>query len=210
MPSDAERNPVPGPMLLSPTHVQSGRPLPGEFAAYAATDIAHVSGDDALAALASQAERVLALLEGVNDDAVDGVTYAPDKWTLKDVVAHLADDERVFGYRMLCLARRDTRLLDGFDEKQYATEASATRRSWASLLADYSAVRNATLTLLDGLSADAWTYRGTVNGYEASVRGLAFHIAGHELRHLRAIETLYWPRLNRAPTLVGKPGQASR
>jgi hypothetical protein len=126
------------------------------------------------------------------------------------VVAHLADDERVFGYRMLCLARRDTRLLDGFDEKQYATEASATRRSWASLLADYSAVRNATLTLLDGLSADAWTYRGTVNGYEASVRGLAFHIAGHELRHLRAIETLYWPRLNRAPTLVGKPSQASR
>ena len=208
MPSDAERNAVPGPMLLSPAHIQSGRPLPGEFAHYAATDIAYVAGDDALAALASQAERVFALLASVNDDAVDGVTYAPDKWTLKDVVAHLADDERVFGYRMLCLARRDTRSLDGFDEKQYATQASATRRSWASLLADYSAVRNATLTLLDGLSADAWTYRGTVNGYEASVRGLAFHIAGHELRHLRAIETLYWPRLNRGPTLAGTPSQA--
>ena len=160
-------------------------------------------------ALASQAERVLALLASVDDDAVEGVTYAPDKWMLKDVVAHLADDERVFGYRMFCLARRDTRLLDGFDEKQYATQASATRRPWASLLADYSAVRHATLTLLDGLPADAWTYRGTVNGYEASVRGLAFHIAGHELRHIGAIETLYWPRLNRAPTFVAKPGQAS-
>ena len=104
--------------------------------------------------------------------------------------------ERVFAYRLLCLARRDTRLLEGFDEKQYATEASATRRSWVSLLADYAAVRNATITFLEGLPAEAWTYRGTVNGYEASVRGLAFHIAGHELRHLRSIETLYWPRLN--------------
>ena len=188
-------------MTLSPSHIRSGRPLPGEFAAYALADIEQVSGDDALVALASQAERVLALLASVNDDAVEGVTYAPNKWTVKDVVAHLADDERVFGYRMFCLARRDARLLDGFDEKQYATEASATRRSWASLLADYAAVRNATLTFLDGLPAEAWTFRGTVNGYEASVRGLAFHIAGHELRHLRAIETLYWPRLNRAPGL---------
>ncbi len=192
-------------MTLSPSHIRSGRPLPGEFADYAAADIAHVAGDDALVALATQAERLLALLASVDDDAVEGVTYAPDKWMLKDVVAHLADDERVFGYRILCLARRDTRLLEGFDEKQYAAEASATRRSWVSLLADYAAVRNATLTLLDGLPAEAWTYRGTVNGYEASARGLAFHIAGHELRHLRAIETLYWPRLNRAPTLAANP-----
>lgn len=197
-------------MMLSPAHTPSGRPLPGEFAAYAAADIAHVAGDDALAALASQAERVLALLASADDDAVEGVAYAPDKWTLKDVVAHLADDERVFGYRMLCLARRDTRLLDGFDEKHYATEASATRRSWTSILADYSAVRNATLTFLDGLPPEAWTHCGMVNGYEGSVRGLAFHVAGHELRHLRAIETLYWPRLNRAPSLVANPSQALR
>ena len=154
-----------------------------------------MSGDDALAALARQAERVISLLSTVNDDAVDGVTYAPGKWTLKDVVAHLADDERVFAYRLLCLARRDPRLLEGFDEKQYAEAAGAERRPWSLLLADYAAVRNATLTLLEGLSAEAWTYRGVVNGYEASVRGLAFHIAGHELRHIRAIETLYWPNL---------------
>src|SRR5690242_15285676 len=101
----------------------SGRPLPGEFAAYAAEDIAYVSGDDALAALSIQAERVLDLLTTVDDKAVDGVTYAPGKWTLKDVVAHLADDERVFGYRLLCLARRDSRPLEGFEEKQYAEMA---------------------------------------------------------------------------------------
>jgi uncharacterized protein (TIGR03083 family) len=186
-------------MPAQASRVPSGRPLPGEFAAYAAEDIAYVSGDDALVALSMQAERVLDLLTTVDDEDVEGVTYAPGKWTLKDVVAHLADDERVFGYRLLCLARRDARLLDGFDEKQYAEAAAAEHRPWAGLLADYAAVRNATLTLLEGLPDDAWTYRGIVNGYEASVRGLAFHIAGHELRHLRAIETLYWPRLERAP-----------
>lgn len=174
---------------------RSGRPNAGEFAEYAGTDIAYVGGDDALAALATQRDTVLALLSTLSDDAVDGVTYAPGKWTLKDVVAHLADDERVFAYRLLCVARRDSRALEGFDERQYADAAAATHRPWSSLLADYAAVRQATLTLLEGLPAAAWQYRGMVNGYEASVRGLAFHIAGHELRHLRAIETLYWPQL---------------
>lgn len=192
-----------GAAMPSASDVRSGRPLPGEFASYAAEDIAHVQGDDALAALAAQGRRVLALLSPLDDAAVDGVTYAPGKWTLKDVVAHLADDERVFGYRLLCLARRDARTLDGFDERHYADAANATRRPWSSLLADYAAVRQATLTLLEGLPNAAWEYRGTVNGYEASVRGLAFHIAGHELRHLRAIESLYWPHLERAPRSGG-------
>ena len=183
-------------MTLSRPRLPSGRPLPGEFAAYAADDIAYVAGDDALAALAMQTERVLELLSTVDDSAVAGVTYAPGKWTLKDVVAHLADDERIFAYRMLCLARRDARVLEGFEEKDYASAAEAERRPWSSILADYAAVRHATLTLLEGLPPDAWMYRGVVNGYEASVRGLAFHVAGHELRHLRAIQTLYWPRLH--------------
>lgn len=185
-------------MSLAPSHFRSGRPVTGEFAAYAAEDIAHVEGDDAARALATQRDRVLALLSPLDDHAVEGVTYAPGKWMLKDVVAHLADDERVFDYRMLCLARQDPRTLEGFDEKLYAETAAANRRPWAAILADYAAVRQATLTFLEGLSAEAWARRGIVNGYEASVRGLAFHVAGHELRHLRAIESLYLPRLNRA------------
>ena len=183
--------------------VSSGRPLAGEFASYAADDIAYVAGDDARTALAAQRDSVLALLSPLTDDVVDGVTYAPGKWMLKDVVAHLADDERIFAYRLLCVARRDPRVLDGFDEREYAEAAEATRRPWTSILSDYAAVRQATLTLLDGLPREAWQRRGIVNGYEASVRGLAFHIAGHELRHIRAIETLYWPRLNLARNSSG-------
>ena len=184
------------------TYHRSGSPLAGEFADYAADDIAKVVGDDAVAALATQRDRVLALLSPLDDAAVDGVTYAAGKWTLKDVIAHLADDERVFSYRILCLARQDGRELGGFDERLYAVAAEATARTWASLLGDYSAVRQSTLTLLGGLSAGAWHHRGIVNGYEASVRGLAFHVAGHELRHIRAIETLYWPCLLDAARLL--------
>ena len=175
---------------------RSGRPAPGEFAAYAADDIGRVDGDDAASALAAQRDELLALLSPFDDEAVDGVTYAPGKWTLKDVLAHLADDERIFAYRILRIARGYSRALEGFDEKQYAAAAEASRRKWDALLRDYVAVREATLALLDGLPPAAWGHRGIVNGYEASVRGLAFHIAGHELRHLRAIRTLYLPRVN--------------
>ena len=176
----------------------TGRPLPGEYAAYAAADIDAVIGDDALEALTTQRDTVLRLLAPLDDAAVDGVRYAPGKWALKDVLGHLADDERVFSYRLLCVARGDTRELAGFDERQYATAARASDRPWATLLADYAAVRQATLTLLAGLDASDWARRGEVNGYVASVRGLAFHIAGHELRHLRAIQTLYYPHVRRS------------
>lgn len=176
-------------------HPPTGRPLAGEFASYAAEDIEQVLGDDAIMALATQRDTVLALLSPLTDAEVDGVTYAPGKWMLKDVICHLADDERIFAYRLLCIARGDTRALAGFDERLYAAGAAASSCPWTALLADYAAVRQATLTLLEGLPLHAWARRGEVNGYEASVRGLAFHIAGHELRHLRAIRALYWPQL---------------
>lgn len=181
-----------------PERLRTGRPAADECAAYAAADIARVQGDDAPAALAAQRDTVLALLAPLGDAAVRGVTYAPGKWTLKEVVAHLVDDERIFAYRMLCVARGEARPLPGFDENRYAAASRAEERPWASLLADYGAVRQATLTLLEGLPPEAWRRRGEVNGYEASVRGLAFHVAGHELRHLRAIREKYVPRLRGA------------
>ena len=169
----------------------TGRPLPGEYADYAQPDIDRVAGDDALDALTRQRDDVLALLAPLDDAAVRGLTYAPGKWTLKQVVGHLADDERIFAYRLLCVARGDDRPLAGFDERTYAEHAATEALPLAHVVADYAAVRAATLTLLAGLPAEAWSRRGTVNGYAASVRGLAFHIAGHELRHLDALRHRY-------------------
>ena len=169
----------------------TGRPVAGEYAAYAEADIARVEGDDAIAALVAQRDDVLRLFAPITDATIAGRRYAAGKWTVKEVLGHLIDDERIFAYRLFCIARGDARPLRGFDEVQYAAHSGAEERPLAELLAEYRLVRDSTVALLAGLPRDAWARRGEVNEYEASVRGLAFHIAGHELRHLDALRTRY-------------------
>lgn len=175
-------------------HVPSGRPGDGEFAAYAKPDIDRVAGHDAVEVLARQAAEVLALLGGLEEAAVRGLTYAPGKWTLKQVVGHMIDDERIFAYRALCIARGDARPLPGFEQDEYVRGARFEDEPLRALLGGYRAVRDASLALFRPLAAEEWLRQGEVNGYRASVRGLAFHIAGHELRHLRAIRERYLAR----------------
>ena len=174
---------------------RSGRPERGEYAEYAKADIDFVRGNDAADALREQSRAVTTLLDVLTDEQVTGLTYAPGKWTLKEVVGHLIDDERIFAYRLLCIARGDTRPLPGFEENEYVAATSFESRAMASLIAEYQAVRESTLAFLESLRPEEWLRRGTVNGYEASVRGLAFHIAGHELHHLRIVNEKYLPKL---------------
>jgi uncharacterized damage-inducible protein DinB len=171
----------------------TGRPLPGEYAAYAQSDIDAVGGNDAVIVLEELARETHQSLTGMRDEQVCGVRYAPDKWTLKEVLGHVVDDERIFAYRLFCLARGETLPLPGFDEKLYAAHAKAEERRWKDLLEEYRVVRAATLALLRSLPAEAWLRAGDVNGYRATPRGLAFHIAGHEVRHLRMIRERYLP-----------------
>ena len=183
--------------MSTETRARTGRPMPGEFADYAQPDVDFVAGDDAVTALSDQEGQVIALFDRLSDDDVRGVRYAAGKWTIKQVLGHLADDERIFAYRILCVARGDDRPLAGFDENDYMRHAGFEDRTLADLIAEYRSVRQATLSLLEGLPVETWTRRGIVNGYEASVRGLAFHIAGHELRHLRALRDRYLPLVGR-------------
>ncbi|MBV8516094.1 MAG: DinB family protein [Acidobacteria bacterium] len=169
----------------------SGRPADGEFAAYATSDIDFVAGDDAVAALRAQCDEVVALFNTLRNDDVRGLAYAPGKWTLKEVLGHLADDERIFAYRALCIARGDTRPLPGFDEQEYVAGSRFEERTLADVLDEYRIVRAASLALFASLDEPAWLRRGIVNEYEASVRGLAFHIAAHELHHLRIVREKY-------------------
>ena len=169
----------------------SGRPQPGEYAPYAGEDVGLVPGDDAAEALAAQLPETIALLRGVDEKRATRFRYAPRKWTIKQVVGHLSDDERIFVYRMLCVARGDSRVLRGFDEKAYMRRSGFNERTLPDLLAELSAVRAATVTFLRGLPSEAWTRSGTVNGYPATVRGLAFHVAGHELHHRRILRERY-------------------
>ena len=177
---------------------RSGRPEAGEYAAYAAEDVARVRGDDAVEALERQGAETLALLSALSDENVRGLAYAPGKWTFKEVVGHLADDERIFVYRALCVARGDAAPLPGFDEKGYVASAGFEARPLAELADELRSVRRASLAFFAGLPPEAWARRGTVNGYEATVRGLAFHVAGHELRHVRALRETYLGARTRA------------
>jgi len=169
----------------------SGRPLDDEFAPYAKSDIDYVAGDDAVEALASQGREVVTLFESLDDDSIRGFRYAPGKWTIKEVLGHLIDDERIFAYRALCVARGDKRPLPGFDENEYVAATDFESQPLAQLIAAYRVTRAATIALFEPLTAEEWTRRGNANGYDASVRGLAFHVAGHELHHLRTLREKY-------------------
>lgn len=170
---------------------RSGRPEVGEYADYATEDISHVPTDDAVEALLATAGETIALYTSLSAESLGTPPYAPGKWTLKQILGHLVDDERILTYRALCIARGDTRPLPGFDENQYVAGTDFDRRSLADLLGEYRAVRSATVAFFESLTPEEWMRRGTTNGYAASVRGLAFHICGHELHHLRIIRTRY-------------------
>lgn len=180
-------------MSLPGPRTRTGRPGPGEYAVYAGADIAAVPEDDAIDALAQLDEQTPAFFRGLAEPAARGLTYAPGKWTLKEVLGHLVDDERIFAYRLLCLARGEEGELPGFDENRYAAHGEFERRSLEELLAEYAVVRAATLALLRGLPPAAWARRGRVNGYGCTVRGLAFQIAGHERHHHRVVHERYLP-----------------
>ena len=168
-----------------------GRPQPGEYAGYAQADIDLVEGEDILRILDRQMLETQRLLGPVGDKRAATLTYAPGKWTLKQVVGHLSDDERIFAYRALCLARNDPTPLPGFEENDYVRFGGFETRRFEELLDELRIVREATIAFVRGLTQEAWLRRGIVNGYPASVRGLAFHVAGHELHHMRIVKEKY-------------------
>jgi len=117
--------------------------------------------------------------------------YAGGKWTIKEIVQHLADDERIYVYRALRFARNDTTELPGFDQDEYTRYSQANQRTLDDLLSELATVRAATLSFYNGLSDDTLMRAGIASGNIMSVRAIAYHIAGHELRHLNIIRERY-------------------
>jgi hypothetical protein len=167
-----------------------GRPNEDEYAPFYGGYVNLVPGGDVRQQLRAQLHETLATLTGVSD-AVANKAYGPGKWTLKEVVGHMSDAERVFAYRLLRIARADETPLPGFDENMWVPASGANVRTLDSLLLEFVSVRAATLSLLESLSADAWVRRGTASGKTISVRALAYVVAGHERHHLRIIRERY-------------------
>jgi hypothetical protein len=166
------------------------RPDNGEYAEFYGKYVGLVPDGDIVAILVTQIDDTVALLRDVSELQADGA-YAPGKWSVKEVIGHIADAERVFMYRALTFARSDDAVLPGFDENAWAPEGRFNRRPLASLVAELVAVRRASVALLAGLPASAWTRGGTASGAQVSVRGLAWIAAGHELHHRHILATRY-------------------
>jgi hypothetical protein len=162
------------------------RPKPTEHAPYYGSYVALVPENDVLAVLDAQAPEVDAVLRRI-PEAQAGILHSPYTWTIKQVVGHLIDAERVFAYRALRFGRGDAQALPGFDENAYARSGEFDRQSLKDLAAEFAAVRQSTLHLLRHLPADAWSRTGIANGNPASVRALAFIIAGHTRHHLSIV-----------------------
>ena len=166
------------------------RPAADEFSAYYTPYVARVPDGDLLATLGAQLGETIALLRGITPER-SLHRYAPGKWSMRDVVQHLCDAERIFAYRALRIARGDETPLPGWDENRYAPVAGADRRPWPELIAELEAVRAATLALFRGLDAEAFARRGVANGQPVTVRALAWIITGHERHHVAVLRERY-------------------
>ncbi len=161
------------------------RPEQSEYATYYHRYIERVPDGDIRMILRVQLADTLALLRPLSEEQA-AHRYAEGKWSIKQVVGHLADTERIFAYRALRIARSDQTPLPGYNENVYADNGGFDARPLHSLLGELEATRAATAALFQSLAEDAWTRVGTANDYPVSVRALAYTTAGHELHH-RAI-----------------------
>lgn len=117
--------------------------------------------------------------------------YAENKWTIKEILVHIMDDERIYAYRALRIARNDKTPLPGFEQDDYVPYSNANKRSLSNIFREYKTIRNATLSLFNSFTKEDILRTGIANDHPVSVRALAYHIAGHELHHLNIIKERY-------------------
>ncbi len=172
------------------SHIISGRPEATEHAPYYSTYIDLITDEDILTVLEKQLTSTLATI-GIAEETNNNQPYAEGKWTVKQLVGHLNDCERIMSYRALRIARNDKTPLSGFEQDDYILTGNFDERSWQDLKSEFEHIRQATLSLLRPLDKDAWLRRGIANDNEITARALAYIIAGHVEHHIRILETRY-------------------
>lgn len=167
------------------------KPTPGEYPAYAEMYLKWLPpGDQLLVHLHQGLEKAIRLIDEIPEHRFL-YRYEVGKWTTKEVVVHIIDDERIYAYRAMCFARNEQTALPGFEQDDYAAHSGANERSIDSIRDEYIAVRQATIALFNSFSTDALLRKGVANNHTASVRALGYHIAGHELHHLDILRRKY-------------------
>ena len=167
------------------------RPEPAEFPSFYLRYVDAVPPErDLVTALDEDHRATVSWLRGV-PSGLELHRYAAGKWSVREVIGHIADCERVFAYRLVAIARGDTTSLPGFDQDAWLEVARFDRRPLADLLDEWTAVRDATLALVRTLTEEEAARMGSANGAPISVRALAWIIAGHELHHVHLLQELY-------------------
>ncbi|MGH9874348.1 MAG: DinB family protein [Pyrinomonadaceae bacterium] len=167
------------------------KPEAGEYAPYTMIYIGLLSDDGLILKHLQDNLTITSNFLGSLPEEKLSYRYAEGKWTIKEILAHLIDDERIYSYRALRFARNDNTELPGFEQDDYAVESGANERSLEDLLQEFAAVRNATISLFDSFADHVLTRSGSASGNVMSVRAAAYHIAGHELRHMNIIKERY-------------------
>lgn len=168
------------------------RPAEDEYAPFYGNYISLVPHQDLIQVLMEQKDSTVRLLKTISEDKA-GTRYASDKWSIKEVAGHICDTERIMTYRGLRIARGDQTPLPGFEQDDYVREAGFDLRLLEDLTSEFTSVRNATLSWLQGLDNRALQRRGTANNMSVSVLALAYIIAGHERHHVRILRERYLP-----------------
>jgi hypothetical protein len=182
---------------MSAPKTASPRPAPTEYAANFEKYVSLVPGNDIVAALDAQRLQ-MAQLFAARSERDGNFRYAADKWTVKEVLGHVIDAERIFAYRALRIARADRTPLPGFEQDDYVRAGAFGERSLADLAEEFALVRSASSALFHSLSDEAWMRRGVASNHELTVRALAFIIAGHELYHREILNERYFAAIPRA------------
>ena len=167
-----------------------GRPAPTEAAPDYYTYIDRIASDDVLAALEAQRHITFSVIANISEEK-SLHRYAADKWSIRQLLNHVSDTERVFLYRALWFARGFDTPLPGFDQNIAVPHAAADQFPWVAHVADFSAVRAATLSFFRNLPEDAWSRTGIASGNPVTVRALAYIIAGHVAHHVAILEERY-------------------
>ncbi|MBA2526047.1 MAG: DinB family protein [Pyrinomonadaceae bacterium] len=167
-----------------------GKPDTTEYLPYYGKYVSLVPDGNILTVLGKQVEETAVLLNSIPESRAN-FRYAPDKWSIKELVGHMIDTERIFSYRALRFARNDKTPLPGYEQDDYVSNASFDGCTLTDLASELKSVRQSTLFLFKHLDANAWMRGGVANDSEASVRALAHIIAGHELHHREILHSRY-------------------
>jgi hypothetical protein len=166
------------------------KPSPETYFSYFKRYVDLVPEEDLAAAFSNQQPVIKVFLSAVTEER-SAYAYAPGKWTLKELLQHITDTERIFNYRALAIARKETAPLPGFDEDSYAAHSNANRRPWKTLVDEFLAVRLSTRFLYESFTDDMFAAAGTASNNPATVISLGFTTIGHFYHHKKVMEERY-------------------